>query len=109
MAARLGKDVAMRGWKVVAAASVVLALIALATPRRVEADLSKSVTNGLIIGGITAGVVATVIIVAILVEGNKEPEPELLGFAPIDSPRKKPSPVRIGCAQADGTRALLCW
>lgn len=99
----------MRGWKVVAVASLVLSLIALATPRRVEADISKSVTNGLIIGGITTGVIATVIIIAILVEGNKEPEPELLSFAPVRSPRRTPSVMRVGCAQADGTRALLCW
>lgn len=99
----------MRGWKVVAVASLVLAVIALVTPRPAAADLSKSVTNGLIIGGITAGVVATVIIVAILVEGNKEPEPELLGFAPLHPSRRTPPGMSVACTQPDGTRALLCW
>jgi hypothetical protein len=100
----------MRGWKVVAMASVVLTVIALASPQPVAADISKQLTNGLIIGGITAGVVATVIIVAILVEGNKEPEPELLGFAPLSpSRRRAPRGMSVGCAQPDGSRALLCW
>lgn len=97
----------MRGWKVVAVASVVLMFIAMAAPR--PAHAGNSITNGLIIGGIAAGVVATILIVAILVEGNKEPEPELLGFAPIDPPRRTPPGMRVGCAQPDGTRALLCW
>lgn len=96
----------MRGWKVVALASAILALIACATPPAARAN--DSLTNGLIIGGITAGVVATVIIVAILVEGNKEPEPELLGFAPAAPPNRR-ARVGVACEQPDGTRALLCW
>ena len=96
----------MRGWKVVTLAAVILTLVACAAPRAATAN--DSITNGLIIGGITAGVVATVIIVAILVEGNKEPEPELLGFAP-QKPRQSDPGMKVGCAQPDGTRALLCW
>jgi hypothetical protein len=97
----------MRGWKVVTLASVMLTLVACATPRPAQAN--DSLTNGLIIGGITAGVVATVIIVAILVEGNKEPEPELLGLASLRTPQRTSSGMRVGCGQPDGTRALLCW
>ena len=96
----------MRGWKVAAVASVMLMLIGFATPSPAAGD---SLTDGLIIAGITAGVVATVILVAILVEGNKEPDPELLGLVPLE-PARRPQPrVRVACGQPDGTRALLCW
>ena len=95
----------MRGWKAVAVASVLLMLIGLAVPRRAEA---YDFTKGLIIGGITAGVVATVLLIAILVAGNKEPEPELMGLAPM-LPRQPTPGVRVGCAQPDGTRAVVCW
>lgn len=97
----------MRGWKAVAVASVLLTLVTFAMPRRAHAG--NSLTDGLIIAGITAGVVATVIIVAILIEGNKEPEPELLGLVPLDARRPPPAGMRVACMQSDGTRALLCW
>lgn len=96
----------MRGWKIAVVASVMFALLGFVTPAPARAN---SLTDGLIIGGITAGVVATVIIVAILIEGNKEPEPELFGWAPMDDPRQTSDRVRVGCAQPDGTRAVLCW
>ena len=97
----------MRGWKVAAVASVMFILLGLANPS--PAAAGNSLTDGLIIAGITAGVVATVILVAILVEGNKEPDPELLGLVPLEPVRRSETRVRVACGQPDGTRALLCW
>jgi Na+/glutamate symporter len=96
----------MRGWKAAAMVSVMLVLIGFSNPSPVAAD---SLTDGLIIGGITAGVVATVIIVAILIEGNRDPDPEILGLVPLPPARRAPGRVQVACGQPDGTRALLCW
>lgn len=96
----------MTGRKRVVAIVVAALLVAAGFPRGAEAR-SDSITNGLIIGGMTAGVVATILIVAILVKGNEEPDfLELASRQPRSAPRYR---LRLRCPPVDGSIPLACW
>jgi len=96
----------MRGRRLVAAAILAAILVVGVFPGRARASTSD-ITNGLIIGGAITGAVAVVLVIAILVEGNKEPEFEQL--VPGKHPAAETGGVKFRCRPVDGTLPLMCW
>jgi hypothetical protein len=85
--------------------ALVLLFVSVVTPRRAAAS---DITTPLIISGAVAGGVAVVLLIAILVEGNKKPD--FLGFAPATDRPAQPG-VHLGthCHPQDGALTLVCW
>ena len=90
---------------VVTVLALVLVLLGVFTPTRAHAS---DVTTPLIIGGAVAGAVAVVLLVAIMIESNREPD--FLQFVPTQEPSVPPG-FHLGthCRAQDGTLPLFCW